>query len=135
MKMQTYDIAAGWKDLSAGEQERVINLASIDELRKWSNDPACNQRSFVGTRLEWAQKGYTPPKPCGCSPDQICQKCREVPKALPKPLGVDTGGPFSPRVDISADARYISGRIVKHLWIIFVAVPFVLAVLFLMLRS
>jgi hypothetical protein len=68
--MQTYDIAAGWKDLSAGEQERVINLASIGELEKWANDPYCNQRSFVGTRLEWAQKDYTPPKPCGCSPDQ-----------------------------------------------------------------
>jgi hypothetical protein len=38
-------------------------------------------------------------------------------------------------VDISADARYISGRIVKHLWIIFVALPFVLAVLFVILRS
>ena len=40
MKMETYDIAAGWKDMSAGEQERVINLAAIGELEKWSSDPA-----------------------------------------------------------------------------------------------
>jgi len=109
--MQTYDIAEGWKDLSAGEQERVINLASIEELEKWASDPCCNQRSLVSTRLEWMRKGYV------------------------KPLGIDTGGPFSPRVDISADARYVAGRIVKHLWIIFVALPFVLAVLLVILRS
>jgi hypothetical protein len=55
--MQTYDIAAGWKDLGAGEQERVINPASIGELEKWASDPCCNQRSFVSMRLEWAGKG------------------------------------------------------------------------------
>ncbi|HEY8224242.1 MAG TPA: hypothetical protein VIG25_03115 [Pyrinomonadaceae bacterium] len=109
--METYDIATGWKDLSTGEQERAINRASMEELEKWASDPCCNQRSFVSTRLEWMRKGYV------------------------KPLGIDTGGPFSPRVDISADARYISGRIVKHLWIIFVALPFVLAVLFVILKN
>jgi hypothetical protein len=111
MKMQTYDIAASWKDLSASEQERVINLASIEELEKWASDPNCNQRSFVSPRLEWMRKGYV------------------------KPLGLDTGGPFDSRTEISADARYVSGRIVKHLWIIFVALPFVLAILFVIVRS
>ena len=38
--------------------------------------------------------------------------------------------PFHPRTEVSADARYIAGHIVKHLWIIFVALPFVLALLF-----
>jgi hypothetical protein len=32
------------------------------------------------------------------------------------------------------DAREASGRIVKHLWIIFVLLPVVLAVLFMMLK-
>lgn len=43
--------------------------------------------------------------------------------------------PFDPRTDVSADARHVAGRIVKHLWIIFVALPFVLAMLFVILKS
>lgn len=38
---------------------------------------------------------------------------------------------LNPPPELSADARHI----VKHLWIIFVALPFVLAVLFMILRS
>lgn len=38
--------------------------------------------------------------------------------------------PFRPRREISADARYI----VTHLWIIFVVLPFVLAILYKILR-
>jgi len=43
--------------------------------------------------------------------------------------------PFDPRNEVSADARHIARHIVKHLWIIFVALPFVLAVLFVILRN
>ena len=35
-----------------------------------------------------------------------------------------------PMLDVSADAKYISGRIIKHLWIIFVLLPVVLGILF-----
>ncbi|MGO8793534.1 MAG: hypothetical protein ACLQLC_01825 [Candidatus Sulfotelmatobacter sp.] len=42
---------------------------------------------------------------------------------------------FDPRTEISADAQHIAGRIVKHLWIIFVLLPVVLGVLFLILRA
>lgn len=38
--------------------------------------------------------------------------------------------PFDPRNEVSADAR----QIVKHLWIIFVALPFVLGILFVILK-
>jgi hypothetical protein len=38
--------------------------------------------------------------------------------------------PFDPRNEVSADARHV----VKHLWIIFVALPFVLALLYVILR-
>lgn len=71
-------------------------------------------------------------KPCGCGPDQTCRKCRDLPKPRLKPLGIEMDGPlpFDPQVDISADARYISGRIVKHLWIIFVLLPLVAVVLY-----
>src|SRR3984885_5940175 len=47
--------------------------------------------------------------------------------------------PFDPRHEISADAKHIakvvSGRIVKNLWIIFVALPFVLGLLYAFLKS
>lgn len=43
--------------------------------------------------------------------------------------------PFAARTEISADARYVAGRIVKHLWIIFVALPFVLATLYAILTA
>jgi hypothetical protein len=53
---------------------------------------------------------------------------------------------FDPRIDISADAYHIakcarddareaSGRIVKHMWIIFVLLPVVFGILFAILRS
>jgi hypothetical protein len=37
--------------------------------------------------------------------------------------------PFNPRTEVSADAIHIASRIVKHLWIIFVLLPFVAALL------
>ncbi len=38
--------------------------------------------------------------------------------------------PFDPRTEVSADAR----RVIKHLWIIFVAFPLVLGILFVILK-
>ena len=38
---------------------------------------------------------------------------------------------FKPRTEVSADARHI----VKHLWIIFVVLPFVLAILYEILKN
>ena len=42
--------------------------------------------------------------------------------------------PFDPRSEVSADAKHIAGRIVKHLWIIFVLLPVVLALLYSLLK-
>ena len=39
--------------------------------------------------------------------------------------------PFDPRTEISADAIHIASRVVTHLWIIFVLLPFVLGLLWL----
>jgi len=41
--------------------------------------------------------------------------------------------PFNPRTEISADAIHIASRIVKHLWIVFVLLPFVIALLLVVL--
>jgi hypothetical protein len=43
--------------------------------------------------------------------------------------------PFDSRNEISADARYIGGKIVSHTWIIFVLLPIVLGVLFAILTA
>jgi hypothetical protein len=40
--------------------------------------------------------------------------------------------PFDPRTEVSADAKYTASRIIKHLWLIFVLLPFVAALLMLM---
>lgn len=38
--------------------------------------------------------------------------------------------PFDPRTEISADAKHVASRVVTNLWIIFVALPFVLGILY-----
>jgi hypothetical protein len=38
--------------------------------------------------------------------------------------------PFDPRTEVSADARHIANKVVTHLWILFVALPIVLAILY-----
>ncbi len=47
----------------------------------------------------------------------------------------DLRKPFDPRSEVSADAEHIAGRIIKHLWIIFVLLPVVLGILFVILKS
>jgi hypothetical protein len=43
--------------------------------------------------------------------------------------------PFDPRTEVSADARHIAGRIVKHLWILFVLLPIVAVILLALLGA
>ena len=58
----------------------------------------------------------------------------------PESLGINNaslrqgGQLFDPRTEVSADAKYITRRIVIHLWILFVALPVVLALLFEILK-
>jgi hypothetical protein len=42
--------------------------------------------------------------------------------------------PFDQRNEVSADAKYIADRIVKHMWIICIGVPVVAGLLFLVLN-
>jgi hypothetical protein len=42
--------------------------------------------------------------------------------------------PFDPRNEVSADAKHIANKVVIHLWILFVALPIVLAILYSVLR-
>ena len=104
--MANYDIAEGCDNLSLAQKARVINLASKEQLAKWAADPECNQRIICATGFQVQDNAEKPP---------------EV--------------PFYRHTEVSADAHYIAGRIIKHLWIIFVILPFVLAALFFLLRS
>ena len=114
--MANYDIADHWEDLSPGQRARVINLASDEQLKKWAADSECNQMLLCGAALaKTVADGYGP------APAQ-----HNMAK-----LSADL---FNPRNEVSADARYIAGCIVKNLWIIFVALPFVLGILILILK-
>jgi len=37
--------------------------------------------------------------------------------------------PFDPRTEVSADARHIASRIVTHMWIVAVVLPFIIGLL------
>jgi hypothetical protein len=54
--------------------------------------------------------------------------------AATKKLAGIQANPFDARTEVSADARYIAGHIIKHLWIMLVVLPFVLAILFEILK-
>src|SRR5271154_3953815 len=103
--MANYDIAEHWEDLSPGQRAQVINTTSIGQVERWASDPDCNQKLLCAIAL-----------------------AKQEQRALAE-------APFRPRTEVSADARYIAGRIVKHLWIIFVALPFVLGILIVILKN
>ena len=39
-------------------------------------------------------------------------------------------GPFDVRAEVSADARYIAGRVVKHMWVILVLLPLIIVAVY-----
>ena len=43
--------------------------------------------------------------------------------------------PFDPRREVSADAQYIAGRIIKHIWIVVVLLPIALAIVIALSKS
>jgi hypothetical protein len=43
--------------------------------------------------------------------------------------------PFDPRTEVSADARHIANKIVTHLWILFVLLPFIIGLLLVLLGA
>jgi len=59
-------------------------------------------------------------------PENIAEN--PIAQAAAREIAVES--PFDPRIEISADARHIAGKIIKHLWIIFVLLPIVLVIAF-----
>ncbi|MFY9560860.1 MAG: hypothetical protein WAQ52_11550 [Terriglobales bacterium] len=111
--MANYDIVGSWDKLDLESKARVINSAPDEELEKWASDGDCNQRIVCISALS---KRRNPS-------DQAARAARLQ------------QNPFDPRNEVSEDAQYIAGRIVKHLWIIIVLLPLVLGVLFVILKN
>ncbi len=91
------------------------------ELEKWSNDPDCFEKETCGAIL--AERVIEHEK---------AKRRRDEAHATKRAELQDN--PFDPRTEVSADAAHIAGRIVKHLWIIFVLLPVVLAILWAIMK-
>ena len=86
-------------EISFSVKESKIMSASDADLERWASDPNCRD-------------------------SEKCSKALGSRRALRervKQAKIDN--PFDPRTEVSADAEYIAGRIVKHLWILFVLLP------------
>jgi len=98
-------------------------VASDEELEKWALDPSCIEMEECakalaerrGNREEYELERQT----TVAAEQQRRSELRKEPE----------DNPFNPRTEVSADAIHIASRIVKHLWIIFVLLPFVAALL------
>ena len=104
------------KEKSAGYRltDLHFEIASDAQLEKWAMDPDCINKNDCATYLanRHAQRASVQAK-----------KREEL-----------QDNPFDPRTEVSADAKHIGSRIVTHLWIIFVLLPFVLGVLWALMK-
>lgn len=92
--------------------------ATDEKLKKWASDPLCIERAICAELLAIRENH---------------PETRRVPvvgSTATVAVKVDT---FDPRTDVSADAKHIADKIVYHLWIIFVLLPIVLGVVWILL--
>jgi len=103
-----------------------VNLADLDadwlsdeQVVKWATDPNCIEREACANALV--------PR----------QEKREAAKKveLQRRRQALLDNPFDPRTDVSADARHIAGRIVTHMWILFVLLPIIVGLLYALLTA
>ena len=94
----------------------VIEDATEFQLEQWANDPNCYQQAFCAAELQRRGTKQVP------RPDQLDERRDRRQER-----------PFDPRTEISADAVHIASRIVTHLWIIFVALPAILGLLYILI--
>lgn len=107
-----------WKPLDS-----FLETASDEDLGKWAMDANCLEAEACAKLLaaRVAER------------ERLAAKRQAKKEAVLAALKVRRDElrnyPFDPRTEISADARHIAGRIVTHLWVIFVLFPFVIAIL------
>jgi hypothetical protein len=114
-----YHVKGEW--LQSGDI--IISKAADHDLERWARDPNCIEMEECAK--EWAkrleERGIDAPSKQAAVEAEQHQRS-ELRKEL-------EDNPFNPRTEVSADAVHIASRIVKHLWIIFVLLPFVAALL------
>jgi hypothetical protein len=118
-----------------------IRFASDQELEKWAQDPDCHEMEMCANVL--AERRAEREKSSverlvkhenADEVEQLAQPDVQL-EAASTPVSYQKRqesqvNPFDPRTEISADARYVAGRIVKHLWILFVFLPVILGLLY-----
>jgi hypothetical protein len=69
--------------------------------------------------------------------DQLLAQLAEQEKRETSPaiLAGTSSNLFDARNEVSADAKYVAGKIVRHLWTIFVLLPVVLGILYAVVSS
>ncbi|HEY1256019.1 MAG TPA: hypothetical protein VGF01_14685 [Terracidiphilus sp.] len=109
-----------------------LDSAPDDQLEQWAADPDCVERDQCRTYLaeRLAKRGTLEPE----LQRAIAARQDEWRIAGAAKREDLQNNPFDALTEVSADARHIAGTIVKQLWIIFVALPFVLAILYGILR-
>jgi hypothetical protein len=100
-----------------------IDMAFDEELEKWAHDPNCIEMEECAK--QWAKRLEKREKDAA---DEQATVAAEQQRRSEQRRQLEDN-PFNPRTEVSADAVHIASRIVKHLWIIFVLLPFVAALL------
>ena len=100
---------------------------SDEQLEKWAEDPNCVEMESCVVALSERRTRREREKA-----DVIAKRERNEADLAAKLAGKRkelSDNPFDPRTEVSADAMHIASQIVKHLWIIFVFLPFVIGLL------
>lgn len=95
VKYHAFDPSSSWYLANAPDRD----------LEKWGTDPNCFEMEACANAL--AER-----------------RAKRDDTAEPRIAGRQLqDSPFDPRKEVSADGKYIAGRIVTHLWILFVLLP------------
>jgi hypothetical protein len=128
--MAKYSIVSGWDPLDK-TRWRVLEAATDEQLEKWSNDPNCKESSKAAVELAEREKRRAEQGAHTRVLNTLNEKLRLERTARREEL---EDFPFDPRLEVSADAKHIAGRVVTNLWVIFVLLPIVLGILFAILK-
>ena len=98
-----------------------MEFQSNEKLEQWAGDPNCIEQEACAAFLA---------KRKSVQAAELAEA--EAERALKRKEMEDN--PFDPRSEVSADAKHIANKIVTHLWILFVALPLMLAILYSLLH-
>ncbi len=120
-----YNIPKGWSNT----YEVAIDNADLSSLEKWAANPNCIQSELCAAELEKRRKR----KEALAEASRVRLVVEQ--ERLAKRREALELSPFDPRTEISADAKHIARRIVKHMWIIFVLLPVAFGLLYAIVTS